>query len=215
MKKLYINSRLRPLLLGKTRLGAAGQWIFSQGDAWLLLTPPRFARLAARLGLGDGRVHRLLGLVKRHLDAPEEYCRRVGLPASRRLVPKEYPPMPCPMCDGIHYPHPEDVGTVCPDCRERERLAERRRPPGGATRDRHLDKLARKRLMHKEPRSFDGDTLSPNYRINLGRRLQRDWDGAVNRILMGMRYRDVAREFSCSVGLLHRKVMERKHWENN
>lgn len=69
--------------------------------------------------------------------------------------------------------------------------------------------------MRKDPKFFNGDTLSPNYKINMLRRLNRDWNGAVNKILMGMTYKDVAEEYDCSVGLLHQKVKECKFWENN
>ncbi len=42
-----------------------------------------------------------------------------------------------------------------------------------------------------------------------------DWGDAVNRILLGGQYREVAREFGCSVGALYRKVEEAKYWEWN
>ncbi len=212
MKNLYINSRLHPLLLAPA--DSPVQWIHSMGEPWLLLTPDRLCRLADRLGLADRRVRRLVGLVRRHSGTPELFCRRLGIGENRYLRPDEYPPALCPRCDGLHHPHPEDAGLVCPDCRERERRAERSRPGGGALRDRRLDLEARRNLRVRQPGDFDGEALSPNYKLNRNRRLERDWDRAVNRILMGGAYRTVAKEFDCSVGLLHRKVKER-FWENN
>lgn len=215
MKNLYINSRLHPLLVGSTRNGRGRDWIFSRGESWLLLTPARLAALADRLGLADGRVHRLIGLIRRHSDRPNDYCRRLGIRETVRLDPKDYPLVSCPRCDGIHQPHPEDAGMVCAECREQEQKAIARRPPGGAMRDRQEDRLARDILFEKSPGSFDEGVLSPNFQYNLKRRLHRDWDKAINRILMGHTYRQVSREFDCSVGLLHRKVKEHRNWENN
>lgn len=215
MKNLYVNSRLHPLLIALRGKKTAKKWIFSQGEAWLLLTPERFAHLASRLGLGDGRVFRLMGLIRRHSAVPERYCRLVGLPGTRQLKPEEYPLALCPRCDGAHYPHPEDAGRICPECAEKAFQAERRRPGGGELRDRREDDLARRRVRRKEPRSFNGNDLSPNFRINLNRRVHRDWDLAAHRILTGGRYKDVARDFDCSTGLLHRQVRKRTHWENN
>ncbi len=212
MKNLYINSRLEPLLLAIAQ--PVRDWIFSRGEPWLFLTPGRLAGLAGRLGRDDGRVRRLIWLVRRHSGAPEAFCRRLGLAEARYLRPDEYPPAFCPRCDGLHHPHPEDIGQVCPDCREWERSALRRRPGGGAMRDRRLDRQARETLRRFQPGEFDGERLSPNYKLNRHRRLERDWDRAANLILMGFAYRAVAKEFDCSVGLLHRKVKER-YWERN
>lgn len=212
MKNLYVNSRLHPLLVADSL--PAREWIFSRGEVWLLLTPGRLRLIAAKLGAIDSRVHRLLALARRHAARPELFCRGMGVEDVGYVPPDQYPPALCPRCDGVHYPHPEDAGTVCSDCRETARRSERLRPGGGELRDRRQDRAARELLRRNEPRSFDGDVLAPNFRLNLNRRLERDWDKAINRILMGGAYRKVAREFNCSVGLLHRKVHERQ-WENN
>lgn len=212
MKNLYINARLQSLLLADSL--PVREWIFSRGEAWLLLTPERLRIMADRLGADDARITRLFDLARRHAARPELYCRRMGVSETRRLEPEQYPLALCPRCDGVHYPHPEDDGTLCPDCRKSERRTERIRPGGGELRDRRQDGTARETLRRNLPQVFDGDVLAPNFRLNLNRRLVRDWDKAVNRILMGAAYRKVAREFNCSVGLLHRKVHERR-WENN
>ncbi len=81
--------------------------------------------------------------------------------------------------------------------------------------ERKADEIFRERLRRKAPDAFDNGVLSPNWRINKHRRLERDWDAAVNRILLGGQYRTVAREFGCSVGALYRKVEEAKYWEWN
>lgn len=213
-KNLYVNSRLHPLLVGPLSSGVRRDWIFSLGEPWLLVTPDRLAGIAGRVGKGDGRVHRLLGLVRRHCGDPEVYCRRLGVAATRRLEPEDYPLVLCPRCDGAHFPHPEDAGAVCAECREAERIAQRGRPGGGEILDRRLDRAARRLLYDRHPDSFHDGALCPNYRYNLRRRVHRDWDRAANRIFMGHPYRQVAREFDCSVGLLHSRVKER-HWERN
>lgn len=213
MKELYINSRLEPLLVAPRPKPPSRRWLFSAGEPWLLLTPGRLQALAIRLGLGDLRIRRLVGLVRRHSSCPERFCRRLGIAETRYLRPDEYPPVLCPGCDGLHYPHPEEAALPCPECAAKERRAASRRP-GGVDRDRRRDFIARRRLRVMEPRSFDGDVLHPNYKLNRRRRVVRDWDAALNRILMGMSYRQVSREFDCSVGLLHRRVKER-YWENN
>lgn len=215
MKDIYINSRLAPLLLAR-RLGRMPiDWVFSQGEPWLLLTPPRLGRLSDQLGRKDCRIHRLLGLVRRYAADPGAYCRRLGVRATRRFEPAAYPLALCPRCDGAHHPHPEDAGVVCPGCREQERRNERGRPGGGQLLDRLRDGQARQAIMEKDAQAFDDGVLCPNNQYNRSRKLVRDWDAAVNRIMHGCTYRKVAEEFDCSVGLLHRKVMERKYWENN
>ena len=212
MRNLYINSRLHPLLIAP--FPPVRIRIFSRGEPWLLLTPRRLEALATRLGLGDARVGRLVGLVRRHLEHPEWYCRRLGIGETRHYRPEEYPPALCPRCDGLHYPHPEEAAAVCAGCREAMERERRSAPGGGTLVDRRRDKAARRRLLAKDPGSFDGEVLSPNYKYNRARRLERDWDQATNRILMGLSYRQVAKEFNCSLGLLHKRVKER-HWENN
>lgn len=217
MKHIYLNSRLNPLLLALSR-SEPRVWIFSQGERWLYLSPPRLARLAAILGLGDARVGLLVDLVRRHSPRPQSYCGPLGIDFKPQLAPDEYPMALCPDCDGPHNPHPLDAGRPCPVCDEKSRRNEECAPGPLALRDRRLDRRARLRLREREPSLFDGDTLSPNWRINHGRRLQRDWDSAVHRIFLGVAYREVAREHNCSVGLLHRKVQEVRsggYWENN
>lgn len=211
-KNPYVNSRLHPLLIAFRRRPRA--WLFSLGEPWLLLTPARLQRLAARLGLADERVDRLVGLVRRHDAGPEEYCRRLGIEESRYIAPADYPPAVCPHCDNVHLQHPVDAEGVCLECLEREQN-DRWLIPGGTLRDRIEDLEARGFLRKEHPDDFDDGVLSPNHRINKSRRLDRDWDRAVNRILLGLSYRDVAREFRCSVGALHKKVHERAPWENN
>ncbi|MCC8190446.1 MAG: hypothetical protein LIP77_07405 [Planctomycetes bacterium] len=215
MKHCYINSRLKPLLLQAEPDVPAKNWLFSAGEPWLLLTPNRLGRLAERLGTDDRRIRRLLGNIRRHGVAPEEFCRRLGLEESGQIPEDEYPLVTCPACNGLHSPHPEESRRVCPECRRREAAIRSRLPAGGEVRDRRHDAMARNRLREILPGDFDGDHLSPNYRINQSRRLARNWDQAINRILMGNSYRKVASEFHCSVGLLHRKVQEVKHWQNN
>lgn len=213
MKHLYINSRLHPLLVALS-LGVPRTWIFSLGEPWLFLTPGRLARLADRLSLADSRIGRLIRLVRRHAPDPRAYCRALGVKGGPQLTPDRYPLVLCASCGGVHYPHPEEALEACPDCREAAAARERKRADG-AVRDRQRDQAARRAMLRKDPYSFDQGVLSPHWRINHSRRVHRDWDAAVNRILMGGAYRQVAREFECSVGLLHRKVRERRHWENN
>ena len=216
LKHIYMNSHLSPLLLAVSR-SEPRTWIFSQGDRWLYLSPPRLARLAALLGLEDVRVERLIDLVRRHSPRPQAYCRPLGLAAEAQIAPEEYPIVLCPDCDGAHTPHPLDAALPCHACQEKMRRKEEQMPSDRVLRDRHRDRCARLRILGMDPGAFDGDNLSPNWRINHSRRLRRDWDNAVNRILMGGAYRWVAGEFDCSVGLLHRKVQESKggYWENN
>ncbi len=214
MKNIYINSRIHPLLVNAMRIPRQRQWIYSQGETWLLLTPGRLARLANWLGMSDSRVFRLIGLVKRYSGRPDAFCRRLGIPETVYYPPEDYPPALCPHCDGVHFPHPEEIGRVCDACHEKEALGVRNRPCGGQLRDRHADRAARERLLEMDSSLFYQGELSPNYKLNLHRRLDRDWDKATNRILTGGTYRQVAREFDCSVGVLHRRVKERS-WENN
>lgn len=212
MKHIYVNTYLHPLLLAVAR--SPKTWLFSEGEPWLYLSPGRLSRLANRLGLADCRIDALLYLIRRHAPDPGSYCRALGLKRVRQYHPREYPLELCVGCGGVHFPHPEDVNLPCPDC-EAELQRRQKGIAGGAARDRRQDKRARHRLSTKDPRSFDGEALSPNWKINYRRRLHRDWEQAINRILMGCAYRTVARDFNCSVGLLHKKVQERKFWENN
>lgn len=214
LKQVYINSRLHPLPVGTQTAKAAPRppdWLFSQGDKWLLLTPPRLARLAATLGLEDARITRLLSAVRRWHPRPEDFCRAAGAPETKQVSPRNYIPVACPGCGHVHYPHPEDAFAPCPGCAGRG-------DPRGARRtaERKADAFFRERLRKHAPAAFDDKgELSPNWRLNRRRRLERDWDSAINRILLGGHYREVAREFDCSVGLLHKKVSEAKYWEWN
>ena len=212
MKHVYVNSRLHSLTVGVPSLCSEPRdWIFSRGDKWLLLTPPRLRRLAVTLGLRDARITRLLDDVRRWHPHPEHFCRLLGLEAETQPNPNDYPPVPCPACDNIHYPHPGDADRLCPECAGK--IAAQKR--GARDRDELADARTRKRLLRETPWMFDEDKLAPNWRANKHRRLQRDWNDAVNRILLGGQYRTVAREFGCSVGALYRKVEEAKYWEWN
>ncbi len=208
MKQVYVNSRLHSLPVGVPAcLPAPREWIFSLGDRWLLLTPPRLGRIAALLGPEDGRIARILRDVRRWHPNPEDFLLTPGLEEAAQPGPAPFP-VACPGCGRIHCPHPEDAEEPCPDCAGR----------GSPTRralDAVLDARARALLLRRCPGDFEDGVLSPNWRLNRRRRLRRDWDGAVNRILLGDRYRPVARDYQCSVGLLHRKVTEAKHWEWN
>ena len=209
MKQVYVNSRLYPLPVATSR-PQPREWIFSLGDRWLLLTPPRLLRLGTLLGLEDVRVANLLGAVRRWHPHPERFCRAFGMEETRQTLPPDYPPAVCPECGNVHTPHPEDAARICPECVAKK-------PPADTPRaaEERLDLRVRSRLLREDPDAFSDGALAPNWRINKRRRLDRDWDCAVNRILLGHRYRDVAEEFDCSVGLLHRKVSEARHWEWN
>lgn len=212
MRYLYINSRLHPLSLAVADR-TPREWLFSRGEPWLLLTPPRLGSLARRLGLRDGRVSRLLELVHRWHPHPERFCRALGVEERVQLSPNEYPLAVCPYCERLHYPHPADAFRPCPKCVEEEARTSGIHP--GLVEERRRNQERRQWLLKNDPNAFDDSVLSPHWRINKKRRLERDWFNAVNRILTGAPYRAVAREFSCSVGLLHRKVKARKHWHDN
>ena len=214
MKHLYIDSRLRHIAVATTPK-APRQWLFSQGRPWLLLTPKRLARLAAMLGLADRRVDSLVRRIRRECPNPSLFCVPLGLPADPPNLPDQWPLAICPECDGVHVPHPLDAEKPCAECRQAARKREEALPSPGMRLDRERDASVRQWLRENDPSAFDNGVLSPNWRINRTRRLQRDWDDAVNRILLGRTYRRVAREIECSVGLLHRKVKEKMTWECN
>jgi hypothetical protein len=215
MKHVYIDSRIRTLAL-TIRSGATPKnWIFSQGRPWLLITPQRLRRLAAMLGLEDARVDGVVDRVRRECAAPSRYCEPLGLGAAGPDGDGQYPIAICPVCDGVHRPHPLDAALACGECRAGEELRRWNGPTPPMEKDVAMDAAAREVLLANFPDSFVNGELSPNWRFNYERRLERDWDAATNRILMGGTYRRVAREFSCSVGLLHKRVGERKHWESN
>ncbi len=214
MKNVYIDSRLRSLAIA-WRAERPKTWVFSQGRPWLLLTPARLARLAALLGLEDERIARLILQVRRHSPTPSSYCRPLGIVVEDPAPDGRYPFAICPVCDSVHHPHPLDAGLACPRCREQEEVRRRRQPTPGRLADALADSRVRDVIRANDPGAFDDGVLSPNWKLNRRRRLERDWDAAVNRILTGGRYRRVAREFDCSVGLLHKKVHECRAWENN
>ncbi len=207
MKQVYMNARLHPLPVAARREPV--DWIFSQGERWLLLTPPRLRRLAALLGLEDARVSRLFGMVRRWHPRPGDFGRALGVETPPQPTPP-YPPAVCPCCDRVHAPHPEDAARPCPECLDAASL-----PDTAHAADRRLDLRVRSRMLREDPLAFDENTLNEYWRINRRRRLRRDWEGAVRRILLGRSYRDVARELHCSIGLLHKKVSEARHWEWN
>lgn len=213
MKHLYVNSRIHAICLPHHLLPV--DWRWSQGMPWLLLTPVRMGRLAGRLGLGDPRVERLVRLIRLYAARPLEFCRPLGLEAESGDGGGEYPPVVCPRCDSVHNPHPVDASFPCRDCVEKEREAECLAPTPRALADKAADVAARAFIAIASPELHRGGELAPYCKDNASRRLDRDWDAAVGRIRMGMSYRRVAREFDCSVGVLHKRVMERKYWENN
>lgn len=215
MKQVYFDSRLRSLVLAIRDRRAPKVWIFSQGWPWLILTPHRLERLARMLGLEDGRVEKLVDQVRRHCPDPHRYCRPLGLPAADPSPLAVHPIAICPQCDSVHRPHPLDAKMACAECRERVLARQQTSPSPGQLADLAADASARLNILRNDPGAFVDGMLSPNWRLNYARRLRRDWDAAVNRILIGHTYRRVARDFDCSVGALHRKVHEKAYWESN
>ncbi|MCC8180460.1 MAG: hypothetical protein LIP23_06075 [Planctomycetes bacterium] len=214
MKNIYINSRLHPLQLAYDPCVAAKTWIWSAGERWLLLTPPRLNRLAKRLGLDDARVEKSFSLIKRNHPYPELYCRALGVEEVRYISPKNYPDMFCPRCHGMHKAHPEDVGALCAYCRGEKRRDEEKTPGTAKKTDTRTNRRARLRVLAHDSLALDAKTLCPNPRYNRHRQVVRDWNMATQRILNGETYRDVSRDLKCSVGLLHKKVKQRS-WMNN
>jgi|GEM_PF-4305909 hypothetical protein len=214
MKHIYIDSRVTPLLLDAAVFIKPRTQIFSQGKPWLLLTPSRFEQLIDRLGTRDNRIGLLMRVIRRHARDPARFCRSAHAETPERRALGEYPPVLCPGCDGVHSPHPEDAGEVCDSCRELLRKTRQAAFAGGRTRDKRMNILARERLFELEPSLFRDGCLMPNHQFNAARRLARDWDAAVNQILHGRPYKQVAAEYDCSVGLLH-KVVKERYWESN
>lgn len=205
MKHVYMDSRLQTLALPVREGIEPGNWVFSQGRPWLLLTPRRLRRLAEIAGSGDSRVDDVL--VRFH----RETVRPGG--------DGKFPLAICPVCDSPHRPHPTDAVLACPACRAREEKRRLAAPTPPMEEDMRRDAEAREVFRKNFPGAFVDGELSPNWRYNYERRLERDWEAALGRILTGGTYRRVAREFGCSVGLLHKRVTERaperKHWESN
>lgn len=214
VRDVYIDARLDSLDVAAKP--SPRDWFVMLGRPWLLLTPGRLSRLAARLGLADARVERLVADVRRYSGDPGAFCRPLGLDAEPHCERADYPPALCPECDGVHQPHPLDAHQPCPECREREYRRILRGPTPFEERERREDAAARRVMMDREPSLFeDGELVLPNWRMNRHQRLERDWDAAVNRVLVGETYREIARDMGCSVGLLHKNVKEKRNWENN
>ncbi len=215
MRNFYIDAKLAYISLPANEMPPEPR-IFSQARPWLLLTPRRLERLAQLLGFQDSRVLDLFRQVRRHSPEAAEFCRRLGQPPPPEPG-EEFPLAVCPVCDSVHRPHPDDRLLACPACRRRQEERQCREPSPGVRRDRQADLAARRYIRENDPDAFRDGVLSPNWRLNEARRLERDWARAVNRILMGGGYRVVAREFDCSVGILHEKVRERERevWQDN
>ncbi|MCD8139661.1 MAG: hypothetical protein LUE17_07775 [Planctomycetaceae bacterium] len=213
-KLLYINARLHVICVS-SRLEHR-DWRFSLGEPYLLLTPRRLRRLRRIVGRRDPRIQKILDIAIRMVDDPAEYCKALG----RRLPRHMRPGAPrqavlCPRCDHIHYPHPLDAGLPCPDCEAAMRRREASTPSPVTVADRQADRRAREYIRENNPEAFLDGRLAPNWKYHVMRRLERDWEEACRRISMGLGYRQVAEEFACSVGLLHKKVREQKYWESN
>lgn len=215
MKHLYIDSRLHSIALASRKGKRPNVWIFSQGRPWLLLTPRRLKRLASLLGLKDGRVESLVVQVQRHCAVPSRYCRPLGVTAVDPSPDGLHPIAVCPECDRVHRPHPLDSRLACDDCRENAELLRNCGPTPLAEEEYKKNEEIRRLIQENNPGEFVDGELSPNWRLNHHRRLRRDWEAAIGRILLGMTYRRVARDFNCSLGLLHKKVHEKGYWENN
>lgn len=222
MKNVYINSRLDSIAIAARPFPP--NWIFSIGRRWLLLTPRRLHRLATWLGLEDRRIDKIVHNVRRYSGRPESFCKPLGIETDPYYRPADYPLALCPACDSVHHPHPLDAYQPCLECVEKERQEKARQPGPFVLRDLRADRLVRERLLENDPDLFVDGKLSPHWKATYSRRLDREWDAAINRILMGGSYRAVAKEFVCSVGLLHKKVKEHKYnlgswdnqpWENN
>lgn len=212
MKHLYVNSRLHAICLS-ARLEPR-PWRFTLGEPWLLVTPTRLRLLTILLGLRDPRVERLVQLACRYGENPERFCLPIGVDAPE-TTPDGHPFALCPKCDHVHYPHPLDADKPCPECEVDQRLLDRDLVSPVTLADRAADRAARAHIQEEHPDSFYKGELAPNWRINARRRLERDWVAAVQRIGLGVGYRQVAEEFACSVGLVHKRVQEHRHWENN
>ncbi len=213
-KLLYINARLNVICVSARM--QRRDWRFSLGEPYLLLTPRRLRRLRDMLDRRDPRLAHILDVAIRMADDPAAYAKALGTRLPRHLRP-EAPrgPVLCPRCDHTHYPHPLDAGLPCPDCEAALRRRDAKQPSPVTLADRRDDRAAREIIKENNPEAFYEGRLSPNWRINAKRRLDRDWEEACRRIGMGLSYRRVADQFECSVGLVHKKVKEQKFWESN
>ncbi len=198
-KRLYIDGKLQILLISAAF--PERTWLFSQGKRWLRLTPGRLWRLIAMLGKSDARIRQLIDTVYRFEPHPERYLLPLGIATDQY---GEYAYVVCPVCDTVHQPHVLDADKPCPAC-AREPVPVL---TPGMEQDLRLDALARERLLLNHPQLFYMQSLSPNRKFNPHRRLQRDWQAAAMRIRMGASYRLVAKEFNCSLGLMHKRVRE-------
>ena len=214
MKNLYVNRYLHPLLIAKNRRRRAPQWVFSLGEPWLLLTPGRLGSLAARLGLSDPRVDKLLLLVRRHSYCPEKFCRRLGIEEVRYWRPEDYPSTLCARCDGVFHQHPEEKEQTCPECLKKAARENNGKPTRAQLKDIMEDRAARQRLVDIHAAALSETSINPYCNMNAHRRIERNWDLALSRVLHGIGYWEVSREFGCSVGLVYKRVKER-FWESN
>lgn len=212
MKHIYINSRLHPLMIAVKRGRPARQWIFSQGERWLLLTPGRFARLAMRLGRVDRRIDRIMLLVRRHSPHPEEFCRGVGLEEVRYINPRDYPAVKCPSCGMLHFPHPEDARRTCGECTARDLVDSLRSPSRLERRDRLLHQVARQRILDKSAVAFRPTTINPCLINVQSRRLDKRIARAAKQMVgRGQTYRETSKKLGCSLGV----VSKVNTWEMN
>lgn len=176
MKRIYINSRLQHIVINSDTLPER-EWLWSQGQPWLLLNADRLNRLMDRLGEDDSRIKRLFdALVKEVIDDEDK----------DELIYGE---------DGIEWPEDVEITVLV--------LVEK---------DRRLDREARDWLREEFPEDFDPKgNLNPFWRMNRDPRFDNDeWEDAVNRIILGQKYRNVAEAFGCSVGHLHDMVQRYK-----
>ena len=212
MKNLYVNSRLKPLLISARRATLPPEWIFSLGEPWLHLTPGRLVRVTMRLGLVDPRISHIIKLLRRHSPTPELYCRKLGIAESFHVSPKEYPLTLCPRCDGVQHVHPLEENPVCCTCREQERLAEAARQPDGQVRDLFADRIARVRLLSHSALALHEESIHPPIVHGIPLRKEKEArKTARTSINLGVPYRVISGAVGCSIGWLS-KV---KHWELN
>ncbi len=198
-KRIYIDGKLDYLLISTDY--PERTWMFSQGKRWLRLTPGRLWRLIALLGKSDARMQQLTETVHRFETNPERYLLPLGITADQF---GEHPYVVCPVCDTVHQPHVLDADKPCPACSVEPIPV----LTPGMEQDLRLDAEARERLLRNHPQLFYMHSLPPNRKFNPHRRLQRDWQAAAMRIRMGASYRTVAKEFNCSLGLIHKRVRE-------
>lgn len=217
MKNVYINSRLHELLIPADRVGAEErpeQWIFSLGEAWLLLTPEILAILARRLGREDARVNRLIRAVRRHSPRVDDFCRRLGLEPVGVWRPEDYPLGECPSCGGLRQAHPEETGAVCLPCERKAERNSRLGMPGGRKADWEANLAARRRILGKSDIAFDPGVVNPYAGKRISRCGDLDWDKARQLRGRGLPYAAVAKAIGCSLGLAYKRLKPAA-WFNN